>query len=192
MRISILPAAAAAALGVFALSATPARATVYTSDTLLDGATVDLSITTDGTLGALSQSDITAFDITVTDAAGTIEMTQANTGFLLAGNELSATASSLLFDFTGSGVLLFEYGGVGDGGPFWCMTSEGCWGGPNQALGVSTQFGEDPVEYVTESGVADVADAAVPEPASVAVMLAGLCGVGFAATRRARSRAALA
>jgi len=167
-----------------------ASATIYTGNESFGGATVSLSFTTDGATGALVQSDITSYDILVTDPSGFVDLIPSNSGIILSG-ALSATPNLLQFNFSGSGLLLIELGTIGDSGPFWCATHNGCFGESQPSIGVSTVFGQNPIEQIAQSGLVTLAVAgAVPEPSTWAMMILGFAGLGFMAYRR-KSKSAL-
>jgi hypothetical protein len=108
---------ACAILAVFCLVTQKTSATVY--DLVNQGiapATATGTITTDGMLGVLSQSDITALNITVDDGAHSFILTLPD--LLFSGSDLSATASGLFFNyaavdggfFAGVTFLLYPHG----------------------------------------------------------------------------------
>lgn len=168
--------------------AVAAHATTYLGVRSVGGATVDLSVTTDGALGALAQSDVTSWDITIIDAAGSAELTPLDSQFLLTGG-LSATSTALSFDFGSGGIALWEETTIGDNGPFYCDDAGGSCD-PAFTIGeqASSQYGESPLGSVPQSGVQVLATAGVPDPATWSLMLAGFAVVGgaFRSARRAR------
>ncbi|WP_439400287.1 calcium-binding protein (plasmid) [Bradyrhizobium sp. PMVTL-01] len=76
--------------------------TTYDVDLSVGTGTVEGSIQTDGTLGVLSQADITNANLTLTNGSYTWTITGAQS-FSLFGTDLSATTSGLFFNFDGSG-----------------------------------------------------------------------------------------
>ena len=177
-----------AALLAFAGSAS---ATTYLGSPAIPGAAVNLSITTDGATGVLARGDITGWNISIVDSAGMVDLTPANSQVLLQGSDLTATATALSFNFSGSSILLFEAATIGDGGPFYCATTGGCFGENTPSQGVSTVNGENPIEQQAYTGNVVLGTAgAVPEPASWALMLAGFGGLGFAIRTRRNAVAA--
>jgi hypothetical protein len=185
---------AVALAGLLASLATGAGATTYTGLRSFDGAKVHLVITTkNNATGVLSNADIASWDITVVDAGGSFEMTELNSQIAVFGTDLTATPFALSFDFSGtdSGVL-WEAATLGDGGPFYCISSIGpCSGdvGP-AAEAASSQYGEVPMAVALRSGDQVIATTAVPEPAAWTFLLMGFGGLGV--TMRSRRRGAAA
>jgi hypothetical protein len=186
MKIEAL-AAGAASLFMFAGAA---QATTYVGVRPIPGASVDLSITTDGVIGALAQSDITSWNISITDGAGSVDLTPGDSQLLLTGG-LSATATTLSFDFSSNGLALFEEATIGDSGPFYCDNGNAnCYGGGITAEGVATEYGESPIEQLSQTGQVVIATAGVPEPAAWAMMLVGFGAIGGLMRRRVSISAA--
>lgn len=200
MKRLVTSLAAAAALCV-----TSAMATTdieYGSTEAFDGATVDLFITTDGTLGALKSSDILNWNISITDGSGSVDLTPLNSKLLLTGTALTATSSALDFNFAASAAqLLFASPTASSANPFWCAqsVSQDCFVSDTSfgRIGVSTQAGGTPFEFVQINPAEDpnipIADffANVPEPATWGLMLAGFASLG-AALRGRRCKLATA
>ena len=134
------------------------------------------TVTTDGTFGVLSQSNITSLNITVADPTNSFTLTFLD--LLFFGSDLSATASGLFFNFSGV-----------DGGVFaavnfatlngYCVASspQSCEFTPaSEALLVANQLFQGPVQ----TGEVQIAVAAVPEPSTWAMLLIGFAGIiGF-------------
>jgi hypothetical protein len=176
-----------AAVAIFTV-ASAANATTYTSNESFGGAVVNLSITTDGATGILSQSDITSWSIAITDSAASVVLDPTSGQVLLTGSVLSATSTDLYFNFSSSldysGLLIFENASIGDNGPFWCATNGGCYGESFPAIGVSTVYGESPIEQFGLAGNTVIASSGVPETSTWVMMLAGFAGLGFLGYRR--------
>jgi hypothetical protein len=82
------------------------------------------TITTDGTIGTLATNDITSWNLTLNGpTASPFTLTNLNSGVEIIGNDLSADATNLYFDFSGpSGFLLFQSGAppFGNSQPYYC------------------------------------------------------------------------
>jgi hypothetical protein len=188
-----------------------ANATTYVGTRDIDGATVNLSITTDGTVGDLTDPNITAFNVSIKDAGGTADITNAN-GEIQISNDYSLSdlvATRTTLSFTGSDCLgpecqggdnvLFQQGSLNAGGAFYCLQANGCYdysyngeGASSQAtvpINSSVSSGVTASEQVSQSGTFVFANAvsAVPEPGTWALMLGGFGVLGYALRRRAAS-----
>ncbi len=129
--------------------------TTYVGTRSFDGATVQLSITTDDVDGAVAGSNIISWNIVVTDAAGSIDMTPANSQVYISGNDLTATPSALSFNFSGgAGGLAFQLGTFGWGEAFYGVESDlALFDSGENAEGASTQSANpSSIESVLQSG----------------------------------------
>jgi hypothetical protein len=76
-----------------------ADATVYTIEGQdVPPGTISGTITTDGTLGALTLANITSTDLTVSDSSNTVALNGVSE---LSGSSLTATSTGLFFDYSG-------------------------------------------------------------------------------------------
>jgi hypothetical protein len=86
------------------------------------------SITTDGTIGTLATGNITNWNLTLSGpGASPFNITTLNSGVEVTGNDLSADATNLYFNFSGpSGLLLFQSGAppFGNSQPYYCDAPE--------------------------------------------------------------------
>jgi hypothetical protein len=196
----VLPAIAA--LGVAVAMSSLARANiVYTIDQTsttpeVSGELSPLSdtiigtITTDGTIGALQSSDIVSYNLQINDnirPSYDVDLTPANSGIVEdVGDGLTASATTLSFDFSDSGAVFAIQGtthGFFSGYQYFCLqaTSGPCVAGETI---VPDYFAVDGVSATGLSG--SVPLTGVPEPATWAMMLLGLAGLG--AVMRSRRR----
>ena len=184
--------ATTAALAIGTVMASSASATTYNGTRSFDGATVSLSITTDGVIGVVATADILSWNVGITDTAGTADLTPANSQQANFGTDLTATATQLLFNFSGgTGPFIFEETRIGDDGPFYCVNSVGfCWGAGAPAEGASTQFGETPTDFVFQSGIQVLAVSATPLPSTWTMLIAGFLGLGYFAYRGSKKGSA--
>jgi len=169
------------------------RASLLTYDLVpFNGNTsVSGTITTDGTLGVLTGSNIVNWTLNFTNVLGqSFTLIPANGQLDFSGSALTATSSSLVFNYdepSGLSALFFSYPT-----PFPVVVDG--W--------EATNFSLDPLHYarladtsdvnnsitnnlVIESGSETIATiAAIPEPSTWAMMILGFLGVCFMAYRR--------
>jgi PEP-CTERM motif len=176
------------ALALALASAAPAAATVYNVNDVAGLTTITGTITTDGTLGVLDASNILAWNLTITYGTETAVLTGPPSITIL-DNELSATASQLLFAF-------------GDPGPGYVEISNGSysivWAAtrlngdsistyglappyPSSINGMPNTSGNFSFQGGSTLPIASV----VPEPSTSALMLVGFGGLGLSARLRA-------
>jgi hypothetical protein len=163
-------------------------ATVYNvNDSVGVGGSVTGSIQTDGNTGTLTLADITNWNLVLNDGSRTFTLSSppnANNADLLVGTSLTATASGLFFDFsTHNGSFVeFKNPATGSALNYLCLqdASGACSSNPSDFV---IRVDPDSLIFASESGKVEIATA-VPEPASVALLLAGLAGLGFLRRRK--------
>ena len=163
-----------------------ALAQTYNGTLNIDGLNSTYSITTDGTLGALTGGNISSWAVNMSSSAGVVTFTNGPGSIVFSGSALSATSTDLLFDYGVSGVnyLIFC--------SFNCrhfLDFETNDGFPDSA---AMRFDNGAVVRVAQTGIQSIASrpgtiGAVPEPSTWAMMLLGFGGVGVALRRRRRS-----
>jgi len=164
--------------------------TTYVGSFTTANNTATYSITTDGALGTLAQSDILSASFSDT---GTVAFsTMVASGIYLSGDDLSATALSLSFNFGDSGPTRFylcaSACGFSGGTTDWLFWDSAGGGWPTTgALGVVNESVAG--EAFLESGQVGVIATATPEPASLVTTLVGsMILVLVALKRRLHSR----
>ena len=182
-RVAFAVIAGAAAV----LASAPLSATTYVGTHSVGDGTLNLSITTDNSVGILTQANITDWSFLMTNPGGSVTLDSANSLFTyFSGTALSATANELIFDFSGTGHMQWDNFGSG-GNDAYCMDTVGaaatCVGSPpgqylyvNATLSTESRTGR----FVLGTQL----DSAVPEPSTWAMMLFGFGGVGLAMRRR--------
>jgi hypothetical protein len=195
ISMKFLKATLAAALALAAT--TQANAITYTSTRTVGTGTANLSITTDDTIGLLSTANITSFTITVANSFGSFTINEDNGEAQIVGSALSATATNLLFDFTGEGgsYALFQAPTIGSAQTFYCLEVTVCANNPNGETLLPDNNYNEHRSFANYSGQQVIASAdgaaVVPEPATWGMMLLGFGLVG-AGMRRRNTEAATA
>jgi hypothetical protein len=193
-RVKIVSALLGSAAAMLAVAASPANATVYNVNETIGLGSVTGTITTDGATGMISPTDFTAWDLVLTGdgATKTISSADSNHAVWGGGGDITADATHVFFNFSGSdsGFLVFQ-DGMGSGSFYWCVNSTN--GGCLQSESVVPQhFDDASAQFATLSGNQIIASTTVPEPGTWALMLLGFAGLGYAGFRQSRTRAATA
>lgn len=181
MRIQTLVASVALCIPMLASSAP-----IYSVNRTIGAGSVVGTIETDGTLGTLGTSNVLDWSLTINDGtAGDFLLTNANSVLSISGSLLSATATGLVFDFSGfNGFVLFQNPHIGSTINFWCMEGVGpiCTGigdGTESVRRTSTVF----TTHQSAVQVGTLQANVVPEPATLALVLAA-AGIAVGVRRR--------
>ena len=187
-----LLAAAALLTSIVALGSSANASITYRGMESFDGATVDLSITTDGLIGTLGTNDIINWNVNVDEGAifGSVDLTPADSQEEVAGSELRATPWGLLFNFTNAmetlEFFLIEGPVIGSNGPFWCAANNGCYPYNTQALSANT-LTDDIAAYNAYMDLnGETVIATIPEVSTSTMMALGFAGLGFIGYRQTR------
>jgi PEP-CTERM motif len=186
--------AAAIAMGVACLASPTNASTIYTIvNGTVGSETLSGTITTDGIIGQLDNSDILSWNLSLTDGTTTLAISSANgsaagTNFGALNSDPSTvyeTATGIYINPSQGGYLFFQNGPANTGG------AQACWLGNNYTCssGSSTMQvsfnGDLPADFQSK-GIENPFEiaSAIPEPSTWAMMLLGFAGVGFMAYRR--------
>jgi hypothetical protein len=164
-----------------------AYATVYNVNDGTASLTVSGTITTNGDLGVLTQTDIVGWNLTLDGFNQSLLLTEANSTMFFQGPNLVATSSALLFDYSLPGSTYLTFVSVPNDLPTTGLIDWGAIFG-NGRLHLSSGSNGGPPgtflnEIVSRTGVQEIATA-VPEPSTWAMMLLGFAGVGYMTYRR--------
>jgi PEP-CTERM motif len=188
----------------------------YNVNLTIGAGSVTGDIVTDGTIGSLVGANLVDWNLLLNDGAATFDLlgplSGGNSSFFFNTDDLSATASQLLFDFSGSDTPNFMYflwfidsGTAGLSQAEFCLGSEqdGCLGGVGGGDYIQLEgdfFGPDynldgsHAQFTSLSGTgaigANSTGSSTPEPSTLALLGAGLALLGFGklGSKQRRSR----
>jgi PEP-CTERM motif len=191
-RLQLALALAAAVMGANVCNA---GSVTYNVNLTIGTGSATGDIVTDGTIGSLTDANIVDWNLEVNEnnGTGTIDLVPGNSGLFDHTTVLSATATQLVYDFSGSGLNFFYFVNT-NSPPQYVVCFQGSanqCAGPTSGAGEALTYVNDvnndnpPPQFTSLSGPQAIATtAAVPEAETYAMMLVGLGLVGLAARRR--------
>lgn len=187
----LLSACFGAALSVFSQSAS-ASTILYNVDLGSGADSVVGEITTDGLTGSnLSASDIVSFNLQITSAGETANISSSSGGVVQINNDktFTATKSGLFYNFSSSSngnIIFYSFaGGFND----VCFNDKSQSCSDNiSAIGLTVGDQDLGINIIPETGNFEFAAiSAVPEPSTWAMMIIGFAGIGALLYTRRKS-----
>lgn len=165
---------------------------IFDVDLTIGNGSVTGTITTDGNLGTIGQSDFVGFDLTINAPFGSATTTNTSDFYAFSGSDLSETASDLLFNFSGSSgsgfTLLSDHGSqawsTGGGSYLQRICGDVC--DPGDTPGTEDDSRKSPMYNTEETGEVAIGTM-TPEPGALLLLPTGLIGLGLVRTRRGKA-----
>jgi hypothetical protein len=177
-----------AVLAFSVVSAQIARADIsYNVNDQIGAGSVTGTLTTDGAIGVLQISDFTGWNLTFNDGVGSVAVNSINggTGLNVEGNNLTATANQIQFNFNGTDAFFAIYSTSTCSPPEWALSSgtlyDACNGAVNNEMGVSAVGNNIDIPEQGEVTIATAGNA-TPEPSFwglTALLFGGLAVIKY-------------
>jgi PEP-CTERM motif len=192
MKKALFLGAVAAALTMASVGSAEA-AIVYNINEQVGTGSIGGTITTDGTTGTLQVTNITSWNLLVSDGINSFDLNPGNSGDQVIGSILTANTTQLLFNFgAGAGTFflpqyLFFQSPLGANAPYACFTDSStgaCFHSSSIQLDPLAGTNSPTNPAVQLSGEQVIGVTAVPEPATWTMLILGMGGLGAAMRRR--------
>jgi hypothetical protein len=165
----------------------------YNVNNAVGGGNISGTIETDGTTGVLGSANILDWNLLLNDGTGTFTDKGPLSGnnsqlFFTSTTNLTATATQLLFDFSGpGGGVMFQNPTTGSGVNYWCLQvgTSVCVSGNFVGEGVFVSTTLNTAGFEGKQVIGTAGSSSVPEPSSLSLI--GL-GAGVMAARRVFAR----
>lgn len=160
-----------------------AGAAIYDVNRVIGAGGVTGFIETDGTFGAIGDTNIVDWSLTLSEGGDVITLlgpnSGANSGVMTSGSGVTATPTQLWFDFTAAADtwLLFQAPSIGSGMNSWCLETDQCTG---NASSESVLVGSTGEISALRSGLELIGTRTadpVPEPSTWMLMMGGLAAI---------------
>lgn len=182
-RRSGLIACSAVSMMLLAVGVGGAGPITYNVNQTIGAGSVIGTIQTDGAIGTLTASDITAWNLDLNGVSAFYNLTNSNSVVYVQGSDVSASLNDLYFNFSGGddGIFLFQQS-LFSGQHYYCDATETatCF----QGATVTPEAFNSPSEQNVALSGKQIIGTALPEPMTLSVVCLGLAGA--AAFRRRR------
>jgi hypothetical protein len=160
-------------------------AITYNVNLTIGAGSVTGDIVTDGTIGVINTANLIDWNLLLNDGTNTFDLlgplSGSNSGVSDSGGLLTATATRLLFNFSGaSGAVFFQAPAPGSGKDDVCFWSAPgfCATVPSSGEKVLTS-NQANTQFQGETGTNVIGTSTVPEPSTLALVIAGVVLVKF-------------
>lgn len=174
---------------------------IYDVSRTIGAGSVTGFITTDGTLGVLSDPNIVDFSLTIAApnfARGPVTLSFPSNPFQISGTAFTATLDALSFDFSANDLSSVVFAETGSSGAFWCLSvvdlcSVLSAGGTSEETIADYPVGNlQSVLGLVGTQIIATRRVQVPEPTTLTLLAAGALALALVRRRRigqARERA---